>query len=289
MRFNSALFLASILCVTGSTIGQISVNDPSKWVRSGLSVVSSQNVPASPTRMRMFTTVWTTESNAKDSLKKLSQMKRDAQTHLESIGAVPSSIEFSPTKFLRLNFPDNENFWGYQYDWGLRIPSTQPSSFTAYCSLKVDWQAPDGSDELLIFPFEILESIKSNRIFDSEAKEVGLSKPDIVMLLIGEVSNRDCDAALERAFEEAKSDAKKQASLAGKKIGKIQYLNSHFVESWRGTLMYPVRQQNNLNGESTRTFEDPMSSFRLAPNEVYSSTFDKLERVFNVEIQYELE
>jgi hypothetical protein len=122
-----------------------------------------------------------------------------------------------------------------------------------------------------------------------EAKETGFTKPEVVMLLIGEVSTRDCDAALERAFAEAKSDAKKQATLAGKKIGKIQYLKSHFVENWQGTLTYPVRQQNTLNRESTKTFEDPMSPFRLAPNEVYSSTFDKLERVFNVEIQYELE
>jgi Protein of unknown function (DUF541) len=290
MRVHVVLALAMFFIIDRIAEGQLMVNDPYKWHRSGLSVTSAQTVTGTPTRVRLFTTLWATESNGRDSLKKLSEFKQNAQRQLESIGAIPASIEFGPTKFLRLNSPENGSYYyqGYQNDQGMRFPANMPRTFTPYCSIKADWEAPKANDDLLVISFDLLSSIKSKRIFAQEGDDIGLKRPEIVMLLIGEVAEQQCDEALGRAFAEAKSHAKKQATFAGKKIGKIQYMNSHFVESWPGKLTYPTRSAID-NGQPMESFEDPVTAFRLAPNEVYSSTFDKLERVFQVEIQYEVE
>jgi hypothetical protein len=293
----NALFVAplAILYIAVPVRGQEPVN-PSEWMqRDGLTVASVQKVTTRPTKLRLFTTITARDQDVRRAISSLAEEKKSARDKLQSLSVKPNAVSIAPSRILEWKTETDDWWWGWDNStYPMHIPNKQPSGYTAYSAVQVDWEFNEQTnDELILMPIDLIGRIREADVFNAAPTDQTQRDPEdvaceIYMLFVGEISEEAGDDATKRAYDEANAQALKLAATTNRPLGKLVAMaprvDSYSFWDWDGrySTVYAFRSRKNS------VIPHPMSAFSHLRSEVFSGDPADLHRTFSVELRFEL-
>jgi hypothetical protein len=268
--------------------------NPNSWIQQdGLTVASSQEVTTRPTKLRLFATLTARDEDARRAVTSLAEKKKTARDKLQSLGVKPIEVRMSPSRILEWN-STTDDWWWYRLRYAMRVPGEQPSSYTAYAAVQVDWEIKEQTgDDLILMPIDLVGRIRDAGVFGAARADRAQSDPDdpareIYMLFVGDISEEAGTDATKRAYEEANAQAMKLAATTQRTLGKLATMSPRVegTSFWLWDCEYATRYA--FESRENRVIPNPMSEFTHLPSEVFSADPADLHRTYSIELRFEL-
>lgn len=273
MRTIAIVFLMTLLTVPVCQ-AQMSMN-PDWQERNGLTVASVQKVSVPASLLRGFVTLKTVDDDPRIAIANLSAQKKGAIAALTAINIPADSIKTTTTKILEWDSSPNVLNY-YRDDDDALVPTTisEKSTAVAHISFDIPLDGID-SDELVILPFDIQQSLEKTSVFESN---------NLHFLYVGEVKESQINDAKKKAYDEALENAQSIMRLSGRKLGKLVALTPEVNGRW-WYWSEPTYGYWNEIAES----KNPISNFRPLENEVFGNDPANLSRHYSIELRFEIE
>lgn len=300
-----ALFVAPlvILYIAVPVRAQVTVNPDSWRQEDGLTVASAQQVTTKPTKLRLFTTLTARDKDARRAVSSLAEKKKSATDKLQSLGVKPNIVTISPSRILEWHSRATDWSWYSPAD-PMHVLNKEPSCFTAYAAVQVDWEIKEQTiDELILMPIDLIGQIRKAAAFEVAGTDQAQSDSyyaacEIYMLYVGEISEEARTDATKRAYDEANSQAMKLAATTNRTLGKLVTMSPRVDGSWfwgwdyrystRYTGMGGMGGGFMRIGGTKSEIPHPMSQFSHLPSEVYGADPADLHRTYSIELRFEL-
>ncbi len=273
MKNLTAAMLLVALLINHSN-AQTSVN-PGWYGRDGLSVGSYQTVTVTAKTLRGFTSIEVIDPEPKEAIAKLKVARKSAiESIKKTIGVPDDAIKASPAMIAEWrDLPKSFGMWSQETP---TISPTELDEYTAVVHLCFDVSLKNlDEDELAILPHDVTSRLKKQPEFESS---------DFVFLYVGEVSDEQAKQATKRAYDEAFDTAKQLTELSSRSLGKLVELTASNEGSSRYWFDRGYGHISTANSKSS-----PLASFKPLANELFAANPANLNRIFSVDLRFEIE
>lgn len=293
-----------ILCIAVPVRAQKTVN-PNYWRQQedGLTVASAQQVTTEPTKLRLFTALTARDKDSRLAVSSLAAKKKSTRDKLQALGMKPLAVSFAPIRILEWH--DDVDYWAFARSANaMRIPTKQPSSYTAYAAVQVDWEIKEQTnDELTLMVIDLMGRIRNAAPFggaqtDQAQSDLDAAAREMFMLFVGEISEKAVTDATKRAYDEANAQATKLAATTNRTLGKLATMSPR-VEGYSWWLwgdeyatsylaLGGMSGMGGWGGMKKSGVPHPMTEFRPLPSEVFGADPAGLHRSYSMELRFEL-
>ena len=240
--------------------------DPQMSKGGTISVTASQDVVVVPTKLRLIMLVRVESRDSKRALQTFHEHQERVTSELNSLGAIPSSIEFSKPM---INFgipgvddPDSARKQARQQAAQMRNLNPQrarlpaldtdeeaelPSIYTASSKLTAEWALDENSDDAnLLLPSTIRSAIQQNDfkgknlkvVLNPEEQQLILPLmgsysyasssrvPEIQLVYVARLSEAQEEDAIKQAFKKGQTQAAMLARAMGKRLAGVRSISS---------------------------------------------------------------